>query len=286
MNPAIKCLLIPLSLMCCHSPLVAQTPSAEDFSLDPSNESPSLSDLVRKESDLEQALNNLEVGGAWDFQMSELLLELADVKRDLGNETEASQLYNQLMLNLRVNLGLYSTDQLPIILELMERNLEQAEYKVADELGDWAEFLYERAYSDEDDLDNLVAGYNKIISIRLGAPRSHRCFELDLTVEGYDHIDNGCKFIRRDRAEHFISAFQLQRKTVELLDQNPQIPDLLKLQQRARLAKISIVTAGIVNGTDEIIGVTRRRYDSEYYFNTSYRLIRQLEKDYPLLNLD
>ena len=87
--------------MCCHSTLVAQTPTAEDFSLELTNESPSRSDLLRKESDLEQALDNRELGGPWDFQMSEQLLELADTKRDLGNETEARQLYNQLLLNLR-----------------------------------------------------------------------------------------------------------------------------------------------------------------------------------------
>jgi len=272
--------------------LVAQTSADENFSLNLSAENSSTSNLLQKEAELENSILDMNTGGgAWDFQLGEKLLALAEVKTALGNEIEASQLYNQLLLNLRVNLGLYSVDQIPIILKLVERNLEQEEYKVADELGDWVEFLYERAYSDEDDLDSLLAGYNELIAARLDAPRNHECFELDFRVEGYDHVDFKCISVRRDRAEHFISAFQLQRKRVELLDQHPQESELIRLQQRAVLAKISIVTAGIVSGTDDMKGLygeglmVRRRYDPEYYYNTSFRLIRQLEKDYPLLNL-
>ena len=292
MNPAIRC-LFPLTLLCCLSTLVAQTPVVdENFSLNLGVENLSASNLLQKEAELENSIQGMNTGGgAWDFQLGEQLLELAEVKTALGNEIEASQLYNQLLLNLRVNLGLYSVGQIPIILKLVERNLDQAEYKVADELGDWVEFLFERAYSNEDDLDSLLAGYNELIAVRLKATRNHECFELDFRVEGYDHVEFSCQSVRRDRAEHFISAFRLQRKRVELLDQHPQESEFIRLQQRAVLAKISIVTAGIISGTDDMKGLygeplmVRRRYDPEYYYNTSFRLIRQLEKDYPLLKL-
>jgi hypothetical protein len=290
MKPAVKHLCLFLYLICAQSALIAQTTAVQipNQPIEISSED----SLLQKEADLEKSLLDLNINGAWDFQLTEQLLALAEIKQELGNVSEASELYNQLLLNLRVNLGLYSTDQIPIILKLVEWNLSQAEYKVADELGDWAEFLAERAFSAEDDLDKLLEGYNDIIAARLAAPRSHVCFELDLRIEDYEHGDFQCQLIRRERAEHFISAFQLQRKRVELLDQQVLDSDLVKLQQRARLAKISIMTAGIVSGTDEVTGVygerlqARRRYDPEYYYNISFRLIRQLEREYPLLDLD
>ena len=158
---------------------------------------------------------------------------------------------------------------------------------MADELGDWTEFLYERAYTSEENLDKLLQGYDQIIAVRLAVPRTHECFRLNLRIETYDHRDFECMVIRRNRAEHFISAFGIQEKIVDRL--GPQSPSIDRelLKQKARLAKIAVMTAGVVSGTDRlesngIFGsdlTVRRRYDPEFYYVTSFRLTRQLERD-------
>lgn len=323
MSPTIKCMLISATFLCYPVIATAQTPvpaiSASESGniistagpLVTSNNETRVSVLLHKEAALEEALNQLESNGPWDIQLSESLLELAQVRQDLGNKEAARQVYNRLLLNLRVNQGLYSANQIPIILDLMKWYLEEAEYQLADELGDWAEFLYQRIYAEENEVELLFAAYNELINIRLGAPQTHTCYTLNLRIEDYDQRDFSCGVIRRFRSEHFISAFQLQKKRVELVAQM-QGADQRLIQQKTRLAKISVVTAGVVGGiaidpmqgfdgnrrwgisgdSDEVIttfrgiGNLRRRYDPEYYYLTTFRLVRQLQKDYPQLAVE
>ena len=100
MNPAVKCLVIPLFVWCGFSNLVAQTLDNGEFSLDLTKNSLSASELLQKESALQESLVNLDANGPWDFQLHETLSELARVQRGLGNQAEADKIYNQLLLNI------------------------------------------------------------------------------------------------------------------------------------------------------------------------------------------
>lgn len=325
MSPTLKYLLISLAILCWPNYAATQTPvpdtivaespagdsndSAEP-QLDISPSETSLEELLQRETALEENLFGIETNGPWDYQLFESLLALAQVRRDLGKEEEAREVYNRLLQNLRINNGVYSIEQLPILLDLMTRYLQQADYQTADELGDWAAFLVARNYSDEDEVQQQLEGYNQLINIRLNAPRSHACFDLKLRIENYENRDYDCMAIRRYRAEHFIGAFQLQKSRIELIEQQGEALDLQLMQQQARLANISIMTAGIVNGihglnstsnyylSDGYLwgnsnvlrdnepggyyrgdGTVRRRYDPEYYYLTAFRLIRGLQGD-------
>ena len=263
MSPTIKYLLIAVAVLCCHNSTTAQTPAPDSLiaglpasdnnnstetQLETIDKQINADELRQQAAALEENLITQETSGPWDYQLFESLMALAKIQRDLDEVEEARLVYNRLLQNLRVNRGVYSIEQLPILLDLMVWYLEQSEYQTADELGDWAEFLIARNYSDGGEIQQQLEGYNQLINIRLNAPRTHACFDLNLRIGTYENRDYDCMATRRYRAEHFIGAFQLQRARIELIEQQGDAIDLRLKQQQARLATISIMTAGIVSG--------------------------------------
>lgn len=124
-------------------------------------------------SQLEIQLIQLDSSNAlWTVQQTAVLIELAQVKQSLGDTRQARELYERALYNMRINDGVFSLEQLPIILDLMTWYMAEDDVFTG-QLGDRALFLYEKVYTTDEQIMDLVAGYKKLIELRLGAHYSH-----------------------------------------------------------------------------------------------------------------
>ena len=223
-------------------------------------------DLVKLESQLELVLEERgSSDGAWDSELTEIYLNLAHVKQDLGIKSEANVLYNRAVQNIRIIEGLYSIEQVPILLDLMRRNFSESEYVIADELGDSIEALYRRNYSEENQVIELIGSYRDLAVLRFnGVQNPHQCLEIktDRKSAGYGligefardektviyYIDQTdvCKKQRKDRAKHYAKAAELQKEIVALTSQEYGSKDMHVMVQLLELAEITYTTAIIM----------------------------------------
>ncbi|GJM12533.1 MAG: hypothetical protein DHS20C12_09360 [Pseudohongiella sp.] len=104
----------------------------------------------------------------WSEEQTELLIELAQVRQSIGDTRQARELYERALYNMRINEGVYSLEQLPIILDLMTWYMAEDD-EFTDQLGDRALFLYEKVYASDEQIMKLVDGYKQLITLRLGA---------------------------------------------------------------------------------------------------------------------
>ena len=130
--------------------------------------------LITQTSQLEGQLIQLDsTNDLWTDEQTAVLIELAQVKQSIGDTRQARELYEQALYNMRINEGVYTLQQLPIILDLMTWYMAEHD-EFTDQLGDRALFLYEKAYSADEQIMELVAGYRKLLELRLGAHYSHK----------------------------------------------------------------------------------------------------------------
>lgn len=130
-------------------------------------------DLMKKAQELESQLIQLDITNElWSEERAKVLMDLARVKQSVGDTKQARELYEDALYNMRINGGIYTLDQLPVILDLMERYmLEDDEF--TDQLGDRALFLYEKAYTEDAQIPDLILGYRALLDLRLNAFYSH-----------------------------------------------------------------------------------------------------------------
>ena len=126
-------------------------------------------DLMSKAQQLETQLARLNNSAQlWSKKQTEILVELAQVKQSIGDTSQARNLYERALHNIRVNDGVYSSRQIPIILDLMTWYMASSD-EFIDQLGDRAAFIYERVYSDDAQIIELVSGYQRLIRLRTDA---------------------------------------------------------------------------------------------------------------------
>lgn len=126
---------------------------------------------------LETELIRLDIAnGIWDEDRARLLLDMAKASHETGALEEANDLFAEALYNIRINHGVFSLDQLPVIFRAMEMNTG-ADDQFFDELGDRARFIYEKAFTEETEIPELIVGYTRLYELRtraanLGGPQS------------------------------------------------------------------------------------------------------------------
>ena len=133
-HPTLRWIFGFLTIVLCRSiaaqlPVQSSDPVASIAPAHFESESPSQYQLLQTQQTLEEAILNAEITfNAWDSRLSETMLSLAKVRTALGYTQQARLTYFHVLHNIRVNRGLYSVDQLPIILDLMQWYLADKEY--------------------------------------------------------------------------------------------------------------------------------------------------------------
>lgn len=234
-----------------------------------------LNQLLEKKRALELALEDFDTEGAWDYRLAESLMELATVQRELGYKQLAADAYRDALHNMRVNKGLYSANQLPIILDLMHWYLEEQDFHLADELGDWAAFILQRAYSAPNEKAQLAQAYQQLINLRLSAPRVQSC------PRNWFYIS--CRDIRRWRGDHFVKAFELQKKATNMMLEHYGKTDPLVMNHLIQLAKISLITSEEIRRVKDG-PYTRIRYRPGHYDRSFRHTMTFLQINFPQLD--
>ena len=127
--------------------------------------------LIEEADSLQSQLTQANVSiDNWSPEQAGILLSLARTKLALGDNEGARVLYENAMHNMRINSGIYALQQIPIILELMNAYMV-VDSGFTDQLGDRAAFLFQKAYTEDRDLSNLIEGLSTLLSLRLSAAR-------------------------------------------------------------------------------------------------------------------
>ena len=182
----------------------------------------------------------------WDYSRIEVLTDEANSLKEQGFFANAYQLYPTIMHQMRIHNGLYSEDQLPLLMEMATWHARKSEHEEAKNLLDRTEFYMGR---NPNPLDN----YRILIVQRLYLPDEQRCHERG--KNGFLNPSNYCDKQRYYRADSFIAATQLMVKIVAISDNRKS--DLIAL------AGLAQITAYCVYDV----------YGSSYSFNTHINMI-------------
>lgn len=123
-------------------------------------------------SDFDQILEDLEIeGGAWSVQIAQELAELGEVLHAQGNYEESIVVLDRAVHINRVNNGLFSLNQIPLIKKIVDAHIALGQWSKADDRQQYAFYVQTRAYSISDprmiDVFDALAQWN-IVSFYRG----------------------------------------------------------------------------------------------------------------------
>jgi len=99
----------------------------------------------------EQALEELEFqGGAWSAQIAEELATLGSLLHQQGDYEESIEIFDRAVHVNRVNYGLYSPEQIPLVEKMVESHVALGQWKEADEQQQYAFYVQNKAYGARD----------------------------------------------------------------------------------------------------------------------------------------
>lgn len=85
-------------------------------------------------------------GGAWNSALFETLSGLGNLQQQLQNHTEALGTFDRAMQISRINNGLHTADQLPIVGEIIESHLAMGNWEQADIYYDYLFYIQHKAF--------------------------------------------------------------------------------------------------------------------------------------------
>ena len=101
--------------------------------------------------DFDQILEDLEIeGGAWSVQISQELAELGDLLQAQGKYQESIDVLERAVHINRVNNGLFSTNQVPLIKKVVDAHIALGQWDEADDRQQYAFYVQTRAYNISD----------------------------------------------------------------------------------------------------------------------------------------
>jgi tetratricopeptide (TPR) repeat protein len=89
-------------------------------------------------------------GGAWNSALFETLSGLGNLQQQLQNHTEALGTFDRAMQISRINNGLHTADQLPIVGEIIESHLAMGNWEQADIYYDYLFYIQHKAFGSSD----------------------------------------------------------------------------------------------------------------------------------------
>lgn len=108
-------------------------------------------DRRANKEDYEHRINEIEAnGGVFDGAMLPELIGLGILHQEQLKHEEAANAFQRALHIIRVNEGLYSTKQLPVIDFLIESNASRQEWKQVADSYDMMYWLFRRNYADDD----------------------------------------------------------------------------------------------------------------------------------------
>lgn len=101
--------------------------------------------------DFDQILEDLEIeGGAWSVQIAQELAELGELLQAQGKYQESINVLERAVHINRVNNGLFSTNQVPLIAKVVDAHIALGQWNEADDRQQYAFYVQTRAYSISD----------------------------------------------------------------------------------------------------------------------------------------
>lgn len=101
--------------------------------------------------DFDQILEDLEIeGGAWSVQIAEELAELGELLQAQGKYAESIDVLDRAVHINRVNSGLFSPNQVPLIDKVVDAHIALGQWSEADDRQQYAFYVQTRAYSIND----------------------------------------------------------------------------------------------------------------------------------------
>lgn len=89
-------------------------------------------------------------GGAWNSALFETLSGLGNLQQQLQNHAEALRTFDRAMHISRINNGLHTTEQLPIVAEIIESHLAMGNWERADLYYNYLFYTQHRAFGASD----------------------------------------------------------------------------------------------------------------------------------------
>lgn len=243
---------------------------------------------------LEQAIRGLILCGLllvsnllqaqWDHSLIETLSDEANQLKDQGLHASAYDLYPKIMHQMRIHEGLYSENQVPMLIELAAWHVQRSEHEEVDALLDRAEFYVSKA-------ENPLLHYKSLVAQRLYLPDEQQCFERE--EEGFVNSSQLCKSERNFRADAFIAATEIMVKVVEISDD--RISDLTALARLAGYTAVCVFEAyemvanrsrrASLDARDNIVFTTNHvgtmeKYQFKKWENLKRRTLKTLEQEF------
>jgi len=157
--------------------------------------------------DYEKLIDELEgSGGVYQVQLSEVLLGLGLAYRSLNQHTDAIAVLKRSLHITRVNDGLYSIDQLPILEQMIQTNTDLEDWESLDQNYQYLYWINRRIHG-ENDLE-LLSVIDRVGSWHINA------YNLDADKTPFKHL---------------IDADNLFAHAIEIIDKqnNPYDPRLI-----------------------------------------------------------
>ncbi len=153
-------LLIAACLLLIWSPVAAQdaqdaqeagTPESEESVAPDPEQAARLQALAARRVELEQALEELRFdAGVYSPVLMEAYSDLGALYTELEDFDSAVRVYNDALQIARINSGLYSEQQLPLLESLIDSQQQRRDWQAVDDLAHLHLHLHERLYARTD----------------------------------------------------------------------------------------------------------------------------------------
>ncbi len=108
-------------------------------------------DRLKDIDSFDQVLEDLEIeGGAWSMQIAEELTSLGDLLQAQGEHQQAIEIYDRAVHINRVNEGLFSTTQVPLVERIVNGHFALGQWQEADARKQYAFYVQTRTYNIDD----------------------------------------------------------------------------------------------------------------------------------------
>lgn len=220
----------------------------------------------------------------WDYHSIESLSDEANQLKEQGMYASAYELYPQIMHQMRIHEGLYSINQVPMLIELAGWHVERSEHQEVGTLLDRAEFYVSKT-------EDPSSHYKELVAQRLYLPDEQQCFKRE--EEGFANTSQSCRDFRSFRADAFIAATEIMVKVAEISDD--RIADLTALAKLAEYTAICVFEtyemaaqrsrtsafnspSSVVYSTEPVI--TQEKYQFKKWDRLKRRTLETLESEF------
>lgn len=138
----------PVRLVDGLEPAFASDPS---LPAPPDESDPSFIERLGRIGERQNLISSLEQeGGAWFDELQDQLMGLGGLYVEQGSYAEAVDAYQRAMQISRINSGLNSLDQVPVVQSLIDSHLAQGEWDKADQYQNYLFYVQSKLYGTDD----------------------------------------------------------------------------------------------------------------------------------------